>query len=53
MTAYCHEHGLIVLDCGTLGNNVRTLMPLVITDAQLDRGLEILGQGLANVVKAQ
>ncbi|MCF8031916.1 MAG: aminotransferase class III-fold pyridoxal phosphate-dependent enzyme, partial [Desulfarculaceae bacterium] len=46
LTAYCHAHGLLVLDCGTLGNNVRTLMPLVITDEQLNQGMQILEQGL-------
>ncbi|RJX34067.1 MAG: aminotransferase class III-fold pyridoxal phosphate-dependent enzyme, partial [Desulfarculus sp.] len=46
LTAYCHQHGLMILDCGTLGNNLRTLMPLVITDEQLQRGLDILDQGL-------
>ncbi|MCF8103250.1 MAG: 4-aminobutyrate--2-oxoglutarate transaminase, partial [Desulfarculaceae bacterium] len=49
LTAYCHAHGLLVLDCGTLGNNVRTLMPLVITDEQLNQGMQILEQGLAEV----
>ncbi len=46
LTAYCHAHGLLILDCGTLGNNVRTLMPLVITDEQLKQGLEILADGM-------
>ena len=49
LTAYCHEHGLLVLDCGTLGNNIRTLMPLVITDEQLRQGLDILSEGLARL----
>ncbi|MCB2190458.1 MAG: 4-aminobutyrate--2-oxoglutarate transaminase [Deltaproteobacteria bacterium] len=46
LTAYCHAHGLLVLDCGTLGNNVRTLMPLVITDEQLQQGMDILAEGM-------
>jgi 4-aminobutyrate aminotransferase/(S)-3-amino-2-methylpropionate transaminase len=49
VTTYCHQHGLILLDCGTLGNNLRTLMPLVITDEQLERGLAILERGLEQV----
>jgi 4-aminobutyrate aminotransferase/(S)-3-amino-2-methylpropionate transaminase len=28
LTAFCREHGLIILDCGTLGNNIRTLMQI-------------------------
>ncbi|MEW5912579.1 MAG: 4-aminobutyrate--2-oxoglutarate transaminase [Thermodesulfobacteriota bacterium] len=51
VTAYCHAHGLLILDCGTLGNNLRTLMPLVISDDQLQRGLDILEQGLQEVCK--
>ena len=46
LTAYCREHALIVLDCGTLGNNIRTLMPLTITAEQLAKGLHILEDGL-------
>jgi 4-aminobutyrate aminotransferase/(S)-3-amino-2-methylpropionate transaminase len=38
----CHEAGLLLLTCGTYGNVVRFLPPLVITDEQLDRGLTIL-----------
>jgi 4-aminobutyrate aminotransferase/(S)-3-amino-2-methylpropionate transaminase len=49
LTAYCRERGLIVLDCGTLGNNIRTLMPLTITPDQLARGLAILEDGLRHV----
>ncbi|RJQ50921.1 MAG: 4-aminobutyrate--2-oxoglutarate transaminase [Desulfobacteraceae bacterium] len=42
----CFEKGLVILNCGNYGNVIRTLMPLVITDAQLDRGFEILEEGL-------
>jgi 4-aminobutyrate aminotransferase/(S)-3-amino-2-methylpropionate transaminase len=38
----CHERGLIVISAGTYGNVIRTLMPLVITDDQLEEGLDIL-----------
>jgi 4-aminobutyrate aminotransferase / (S)-3-amino-2-methylpropionate transaminase / 5-aminovalerate transaminase len=38
----CHEAGLLVLTCGTYGNVVRLLPPLVIGDDTLDRGLTIL-----------
>jgi 4-aminobutyrate aminotransferase / (S)-3-amino-2-methylpropionate transaminase / 5-aminovalerate transaminase len=37
-----YEKGLIVLRCGPHHNVVRVLMPLVITDDQLDKGFEIL-----------
>jgi 4-aminobutyrate aminotransferase/(S)-3-amino-2-methylpropionate transaminase len=49
LTGYCRERGLIILDCGTLGNNIRTLMPLTITPEQLAKGLRILEDGLKHV----
>jgi 4-aminobutyrate aminotransferase/(S)-3-amino-2-methylpropionate transaminase len=49
LTAFSREHGLIVLDCGTLGNTIRTLMPLTITQEQLARGLAILEEGLQHI----
>jgi len=42
-----YENGLIVLSSGTHGNVIRTLMPLVILDDQLDEGLEVLERALA------
>lgn len=39
---YCVQHGLIVESAGAYSNVIRFLCPLVVTDAQLDRGLEIL-----------
>jgi len=49
LVAYCYERGAILLSCGSLGNVIRLLMPLVISDAQLDRGLDILEEGLAKL----
>jgi 4-aminobutyrate aminotransferase/(S)-3-amino-2-methylpropionate transaminase len=45
----CYEKGLILLSCGNFGNVIRTLMPLVITDEQLERGLSILHDGLVHI----
>jgi len=45
----CHEKGLIVLSCGVYHNVIRTLMPLVITDAQLERGFSILEESLSEL----
>jgi 4-aminobutyrate aminotransferase/(S)-3-amino-2-methylpropionate transaminase len=47
VAAHCLENGLMLLTCGTYGNVIRLLMPLVITDDQLERGLAILESGLA------
>jgi len=41
------ENGLILISAGTYGNVIRTLMPLVITDAQLQEGLEVLEHALS------
>jgi 4-aminobutyrate aminotransferase / (S)-3-amino-2-methylpropionate transaminase / 5-aminovalerate transaminase len=49
LAAFCLERGLIILVCGTYSNVVRVLAPFVITDEQLEKGLAILGQGLAEV----
>lgn len=38
----CAERGLVLLSAGTYKNVIRTLAPLVITDDQLQRGLDIL-----------
>ena len=51
LVATCYEKGLVLLNCGSHGNIIRTLMPLVITDEQLDRGLAILEEGLEEVCK--
>jgi 4-aminobutyrate aminotransferase/(S)-3-amino-2-methylpropionate transaminase len=51
LVKYCYERGLIVLACGSHGNILRFLMPLVITDDQLQRGLAIIDDGLAAMRK--
>jgi 4-aminobutyrate aminotransferase / (S)-3-amino-2-methylpropionate transaminase / 5-aminovalerate transaminase len=45
-TEGARERGLILLSCGLYGNVVRILVPLVISDDDLDRGLEILEESL-------
>jgi 4-aminobutyrate aminotransferase/(S)-3-amino-2-methylpropionate transaminase len=42
------ERGLIILACGLYGNVVRVLVPLVISDQDLERGLEILEEALVD-----
>jgi 4-aminobutyrate aminotransferase/(S)-3-amino-2-methylpropionate transaminase len=49
LVAYCHAQGLILLACGGYGNVIRVLMPLVITDEQLEKGLSIMADGLATL----
>jgi 4-aminobutyrate aminotransferase/(S)-3-amino-2-methylpropionate transaminase len=46
---YCHSQGLVVLTCGTFGNVLRFLPPLVIGEALVEEGLEILADAFAAV----
>ena len=43
---YCNQQGVIALSCGTFGNVIRLLPPLVITDAQLEDGLNVLADAV-------
>jgi 4-aminobutyrate aminotransferase/(S)-3-amino-2-methylpropionate transaminase len=45
----CHSAGLLVLTCGTFGNVLRFLPPLVIGEALLDEGLSILEEAVAKL----
>ncbi|MDD3027683.1 MAG: aspartate aminotransferase family protein [Erysipelotrichaceae bacterium] len=47
---YCFHHGLLIENAGAYGNVIRFLAPLVITDAQLLSGLDILDDALANAL---
>jgi len=53
VVARCTDNGLLILSCGHHGNVIRTLMPLVITDADLTRGLAILREALEHVFAAR
>ncbi|MFC8296671.1 4-aminobutyrate--2-oxoglutarate transaminase [Micromonospora orduensis] len=46
VSAACHAAGLLTLTCGTYGNVLRFLPPLVISDEQLTRGADILDGAL-------
>jgi len=46
---YCYEHGLITITAGSYGNVIRLLVPLVITENQMDEGLDVLEEALASV----
>jgi 4-aminobutyrate aminotransferase/(S)-3-amino-2-methylpropionate transaminase len=45
----CYENGLIILNCGAYSNVIRTLMPLVITNDQIEQGMGILERELNNL----
>jgi 4-aminobutyrate aminotransferase / (S)-3-amino-2-methylpropionate transaminase / 5-aminovalerate transaminase len=43
---YCNDRGVIALACGTFGNVIRLLPPLIISDEQLADGLAVLGDAV-------
>jgi 4-aminobutyrate aminotransferase/(S)-3-amino-2-methylpropionate transaminase len=45
----CREKGLLMISAGTHSNIIRPLMPLVITDEQLERGLSIIKESLSEL----
>jgi 4-aminobutyrate aminotransferase/(S)-3-amino-2-methylpropionate transaminase len=49
LTQAAYERGLLTITAGTYGNVIRTLMPLVVTDAELKEGLDVLEAALVAV----
>ena len=49
VTQYCYEHGVITISAGSYANVIRLLMPLVISDAQMDEALDVLEGALKTV----
>ena len=45
----CYESGLLILSAGVFSNVVRTLMPLTISDGELNEGLNVLESNLAKL----
>ncbi|MFJ9583325.1 4-aminobutyrate--2-oxoglutarate transaminase [Streptomyces acidicola] len=45
----CHQQGLLVLTCGTYGNVLRFLPPLVIGEDLLGEGLDIIEQAFSGI----
>ncbi|GAA2199088.1 4-aminobutyrate--2-oxoglutarate transaminase [Sinomonas flava] len=46
---YCLKEGVIILTCGTYGNVIRLLPPLVINDELLNDGLDVLEAAIRSV----
>ena len=53
VTAAAREQGLVLLSCGLYGNVIRILVPLVISDEELERGLDILEAALGDADRAR
>lgn len=49
LVAECAQHGLLVESAGIYGNVIRFLAPLVITDAQIEAGLDIMEAAIAKL----
>ncbi|MCB8956256.1 MAG: 4-aminobutyrate--2-oxoglutarate transaminase [Nocardioides sp.] len=47
VSAYCHQHGVVTLTCGTWGNVFRFLPPLSISDALLDEAFDVVAEAFA------
>ena len=45
------ENGVVAVSCGIYHNVLRHLMPLVITDEQLDEGLDVLAEAAVKASK--
>jgi len=45
----CHAAGLLVLTCGTFGNVLRFLPPLVIGEALLQEGMSVLADAFGQL----
>jgi 4-aminobutyrate aminotransferase / (S)-3-amino-2-methylpropionate transaminase / 5-aminovalerate transaminase len=52
LIAWCAQHGLILINAGIQGNVIRILSPLVIEEATLNKGLDIMEQGLTEISRA-
>ena len=46
-----HADGVVVLTCGTYGNVIRLLPPLVIPENLLDEGLDVLDQAIGSATR--
>jgi 4-aminobutyrate aminotransferase/(S)-3-amino-2-methylpropionate transaminase len=49
--AKCAKRGVLVIGAGIYGNIIRLLMPLVITDEQLESGLAVIEEAMAEVLQ--
>jgi 4-aminobutyrate aminotransferase/(S)-3-amino-2-methylpropionate transaminase len=47
----CYKRGVIVLSAGLYGNVIRMLSPLVITDEQLEEGLDVIEEVISDLSK--
>ena len=51
-TAAARKRGLVLLACGVYGNVIRILVPILATDEDVERGLDILEESLVDADRA-
>lgn len=51
VSKYCYEQGLVTITAGSYSNVIRLLMPLVVSDTQMDEAMDVLEAGLAQVAE--
>jgi 4-aminobutyrate aminotransferase / (S)-3-amino-2-methylpropionate transaminase / 5-aminovalerate transaminase len=49
ISQYCYEHGLITITAGSYSNVIRVLVPLVMSNEQMDEALDVLESAIAHV----
>lgn len=49
--AACYRRGVVAINAGIYGNVIRLLMPLIITDQELDYGLTVLEEEMTAILK--
>ncbi len=47
VSAYCHQHGVVTLTCGTYGNVLRFLPPLAMPDHLLAEAMDVVEEAVA------
>jgi len=47
--AAAHQRGLILINAGMYGNVIRVLVPLNVSDKQLQQGLDILAEAISTI----
>ena len=53
ISQYCYEHGLITITAGSYSNIIRLLMPIVITDDQMNEAMDVMEAAIASVCEAK
>jgi 4-aminobutyrate aminotransferase/(S)-3-amino-2-methylpropionate transaminase len=53
ITRYCYEHGVILVTAGSYGNIIRLLMPLVMSDAEMEEALDVVEAALSEACQVE